>query len=102
MLRRPIVATAVIVALVLTCWIAGIAAGARKLAPVGPLDDARGSYRINLGVAPERFHQLVLQDRGRLVGVNGKTVLMKDVGPGDLRAIAREYWVDSIERWSGS
>jgi hypothetical protein len=27
-------------------------------------------------------------------------VFMRDVGADDLRAIAREYWVAAIDRWS--
>jgi hypothetical protein len=34
--------------------------------------------------------------------VRGNVVFMKDVGPAALRSIARNYWVESVARWSGS
>ena len=57
--------------------------------------------RITLDFAPERFHQLRLQDAGRLVEVRERTVYMKDVSPASLRAIAGEYWVETVARWEG-
>jgi hypothetical protein len=101
MLRLPALATAVIVAAVLLYAGAGLAGAQRKLAPLAPLPHARASYRVTLDFAPERFHQLFLQDRGRLVGVHGNVVDMMDVEPAALRSIARQYWVASIARWSG-
>ncbi len=99
MLRVPALATlAVVVALVLYLG-AGYVGGARKLEPLGPLGDARGSYAITLDFAPERFHQQVLQDLGRVVKVDHSTVYMMDVAPGDLRDLARRYWVARVERW---
>ena len=101
MLRLPGIATAVVVAAVLLYVGAGIAGAQRKLAVVEPLP-ARGDYAITLAFAPERFHQLRLQDQGRLVEVRGETVYMKDVSAHALGDIAREYWVVSIARWSGA
>jgi hypothetical protein len=101
MLRVPALATAVIAA-VLAIYVAlGVVDGQRKLAALEPVA-APGSYRITLAFAPERFHQVLLQDRGRLVEVRDDVVYMKDVAPKALRDIAREYWVTSIERWDGS
>ena len=100
MLRVPLAATLVILAVLAAFWIAGSAGAARKLAPLAPLDDARGNYAITLDFAPERFHQQRLQDLGRVVEVRGSTVYMKDVEPAALRTIAREYWVDAIARWN--
>lgn len=101
MLRVPLAATLLILAVLAAFWIAGSAGAARKLAPLAPLDDARGNYAITLDFAPERFHQQRLQDLGRVVEVRGSTVYMKDVEPAALRTIAREYWVDAIARWNG-
>jgi hypothetical protein len=100
MLRLPLLATAVILAAVLLYEGAALLGAQRKLAPLGPLPQARASYRITLDFAPERFHQLFLQDRGRLVGVHDNVVDMMDVTPAELRTIARRYWVASIARWS--
>ena len=101
MLRLPALATAVVVAAVLLYVGAGMAGAQRKLAAVEPVPP-RGDYAITLAFAPERFHQLRLQDQGRLVEVRGDTVYMKDVSAQALADIAREYWVVSIARWSGS
>lgn len=100
--RVPLVATAVLALFFALYWGAGYAGGARKLAALEPLGDARGSYAITLDFAPERFHQQVMQDRGRVVGVKDRTVFMMDVEPSALRDIARRYWVHSIERWKPS
>ena len=101
MLRLPAIATAVVVVAVLLYLGAGIAGGQRKLAAVEPVPP-RGDYAITLAFAPERFHQLRLQDQGRLVEVRGETVYMKDVSAHALGDIAREYWVVSIARWGGA
>ena len=99
MLRIPVVATAAIVALVALYWGFASIAATHKLDAVGALP-ARGDYSVTLDFAPERFHQQRLQARGRLVEVRDRTVFMRDVGADDIRAIAREYWVSTIERWT--
>jgi hypothetical protein len=101
MLRLPAIATAVVVVAVLLYVGAGFAGAARKLAAVEPVPP-RGDYAITLAFPPERFHQLRLQDQGRLVEVRAQTVYMKDVSAGALAEIARAYWVVSIARWSGA
>jgi hypothetical protein len=101
MLRVPLAATIVVVAVVLLYALTGSVAANHKLAALEPLPP-RGNYRITLAFEPERFHQVRLQSEGRLVGVQGRTVLMMDVTPAGLRDIAREYWVDAVARWSGS
>ena len=101
MLKLPAAATAVFLAVLALYWIVALTGEHRKLAPLEPLPQARASYRITLDFPPERFHQLLLQDKGRLVGVRGNVVEMMDVSPAALRDIARHYWVASVERWSG-
>jgi hypothetical protein len=100
MLRLPALATAAILAALLLYEGAALIGAQRKLAPLEPLAAPRGNYRITLDFPPERFHQLFLQDRGRLVGVHDNVVDMMDVTPAELRTIARRYWVDSIARWT--
>ena len=99
--RISIAATAVIAAVLLAWWIAALAGAHRKLAPLTPLDAPRGNYRITLDFAPERFHQLRLQEAGRLVEVRGNTVFMMDVAPAAIREIAGNYWVAAISPWEG-
>lgn len=101
MLRVPLAATGVIAAVFAAWWIAAYSAAERKLAPLGALASDRGSYRITLDFAPERFHQLKLQEAGRLVEVRERTVYMMDVAPAALRGIAGEYWVEGVARWDG-
>jgi hypothetical protein len=100
MLRIPLIATALIVAVLTGWWVSSLVFAQRKLEPVGALA-ARGDYRVTLDFAPERFHQLRLQDAGRLVEVRGPTVFLRDVTPPAVRAIAGEYWVARVERWDG-
>ncbi|MEP7062507.1 MAG: hypothetical protein ABI881_08910 [Betaproteobacteria bacterium] len=98
--RVPAIATGILAMLVAFYWIAGMVGGGHKLAALEPLANDGGSYAITLAFAPERFHQQLLQDRGRVVGVDHSTVFMMDVDPKSLRAIAREYWVVEVRRWS--
>jgi hypothetical protein len=98
--RVPAVATGVIAVVLAAYWIAAFSGEHRKLATLGPTLPARGSYRVVLDFPPERFHQLMLQDQGRLVEVRGSTVHMMDVRPEALREIARQYWVAAIEPWA--
>ena len=98
--RLPAIATAVVAAIVLSWWTVAHVAADRKLASVEPLEP-RAHYRVRLDFAPERFHQVRLQEAGRLVEVKGDSVYMMDVSPAALRGIAREYWVHGIERWEG-
>jgi hypothetical protein len=100
-LRLPFIATAIVLAALAAWWAMASFAAERKLAALEGPPESRGSYRITLDFAPERFHQLRLQDAGRLVEVRDRTVYMKDVAPAALRAIAAEYWVERVERWDG-
>lgn len=101
MLRLPAFATAVLVALTLAVVTSGWLGERHKLAALLPLPP-QGSYAVTLAFAPERFHQVRLQDKGRVVEVRDRTVYMKDVTPPALEDIAREYWVKSIAAWSGT
>ena len=84
-LRLPVMATARIVVVLGGWWGEAQWAAHRKLASLGNLDP-RGSYEIRLDFPPERFHQLRLQEAGRLVEVRERTVFMMDVKPSGLRA----------------
>jgi hypothetical protein len=101
MLRLPATATAVLLIALAGYWLAGLIGAQHKLAVLEPPASARGDYRITLAFTPERFHQVLLQEKGRLVEVRGNTVFMKDVDPAALRSIARNYWVEAVARWGG-
>ncbi len=91
----------IVAALVVGGYVAAAQWGAwRKLAGIGDIP-ARGSYRIVLDFAPERFHQTRMQEMGRLVEVRDRTVYMMDVTPAALRRIAGEYWVAGVVPWDG-
>ena len=53
---------------------------------------------ITLGFAPENFHIRLLQSYGVVNGVQGTTVLVNRVSPGDVRRIARYYWIQRITK----
>lgn len=100
MTRTPGVATIVVACAALLYWGIGAANGSRKLAALEPLPP-RAHYAITLAFPPERFHQMRLQDQGRVVEVRDRTVYIMDVSPSALHDVAREYWVDAIDRWAG-
>jgi hypothetical protein len=100
-MKTPAIATAVLLGIVLVYWLAALVGAHRKLEAVEPLPADRAHYRITLDFPPERFHQLLLQEKGRLVGVHGNVVDMMDVEPRALRDIAGNYWVAGVARWSG-
>jgi hypothetical protein len=101
MLRLPATATAFVLIALVAYWLAGVIGAQHKLSTIEPPPSAPGDYRITLAFAPERFHQVLLQQKGRLVEVRGNTVFMKDVAPAALRSIARNYWVEAVARWNG-
>jgi hypothetical protein len=100
MLKLPLIATALVVAAIGAYWAAGEAGAARKLGALGTLP-AKSGYAVQLAFPPERFHQLRLQDVGRVVEVKERTVYLMDVTPAALHRIAREYWVDAVDAWAG-
>lgn len=99
--KLPVVATAVIAAILCGWWAFAEVSAKRKLAPVEPMPVPRGSYQVRLDFTPERFHQLRLQEVGRMVEVRDRDVFLMDVTPQALHGIAREYWVESVTRWEG-
>ena len=73
--------------------------GARKLA-AGGLAGVPGplAIAVTLNFAPEQFHMTMLQQVGRMVGVQGDTIHLADVPAMDARMLAREYWVAAVRR----
>ena len=100
MLRIPAIATVCVIAAIVAYWLSGVVAAGSKLAALEPLPP-RAHYAVTLAFPPERFHQLRLQDKGRVVEVRGRTVYMMDVTPSALTDIARAYWVDGVAPWAG-
>jgi hypothetical protein len=100
MTRTPVVATMLVAGAAILYWGIGTIDGSRKLASLEPLPP-RAHYAVTLAFPPERFHQMRLQDQGRVVEVRERTVFIMDVTPASIRDVAREYWVDSIAAWAG-
>lgn len=51
---------------------------------------------VTLRFPPERFHILMFQRFGRVVGTEGRTVDLHGVPVARVREIARFYWVEGI------
>ena len=52
---------------------------------------------VRLGFRPELFHTVFFQKLGRLTGVEGQRVVLRDVGPSGVRRLGRQYWVESVD-----
>lgn len=90
----------VVVALLWAGWEAYLFVSAgRRLDPALAADLERGglvNVSVTLAFAPEDFHIRIFQTHGIVSGVRGTTVLLNRVPAGDVRRMARYYWVDSI------
>jgi hypothetical protein len=102
MLRVPLFFTIALLVIL------GAYEGARELdgrAKLGALDPplakTSANYVVRLKFPPERFHLTRMQDAGRLIEVRSTAVYMMDVSPDAITGIAREYWVQGIDRWAG-
>ena len=62
----------------------------------GPVD-----VEVVLSISAEQFHMTLLQDVGRLVGVDARHALLMDVPRESLRTLARNYWVLAIHPRAG-
>ena len=51
---------------------------------------------VVVGFPPERFHTLFLQSYGRVVGVSGNEVQLRDVRPESVGMLARVSGIESI------
>jgi hypothetical protein len=92
---------AIVVILVLTyqAWLSIQAIG--KVAPgVGDAPDRRGRFPVDvvLNFPPERYHILELQKHGGVAGTDDNVVHLRGVSPAGVDALAREYWIERIDR----
>ena len=56
----------------------------------------RLNVRIELPFTPERFHVQWFQQYGRVAGADDRSVNLRGVKRGDLKTIARPYWVSGV------
>jgi hypothetical protein len=95
-LRR--IAVVVLLVLLYQGWLGVQAIG--KAAPgVGADPDERGRFPVDvvLDFPPERYHVLELQKHGRIAGTTGDIVHLRAVSPAGVDALAREYWIETLE-----
>lgn len=57
---------------------------------------------VVLGFPPQQFHTLYLQSYGRITGVEGNTLHLRDVRPESVGLLARIYWVQQVLPGSAS
>lgn len=103
LLRFPPVAATLVLLVLWLAWGAWLDAGgaARLTADELPEDGRAGAFEVELRFRPEAFHMTRLQDIGRLIRVEDRSVFLMDVKPDAARAMARHYWVADIRPWAG-
>ena len=86
-----------VVALVL--WKLGLVLLAPAKVTSGFTPNARGQVNVlvTLRCAPERFHVLAFQQYGRVSGTRDDSIEVRGVSVANLNAVARPYWVKSVE-----
>jgi hypothetical protein len=92
------IAVVVLLVLLYQGWLGVQAIG--KAAPgVGAVPDERGRFPVDvvLDFPPERYHVLELQKHGRIAGTTGNVVHLRGVSPAGVDALAREYWIASLQ-----
>ena len=58
---------------------------------------ARVNVVVTLPFPPERFHIIAFQRYGRVSGAQDNSIEVRGVRTADLTALARPYWVTSVE-----
>jgi hypothetical protein len=91
---------AVVLVLVIAAWQGWLWWQARAKISADLRSYAAGRATVDLVITlrfpPERFHVLMFQRFGRVVGTEGRTVELRGVPAARLREIARFYWVERI------
>jgi hypothetical protein len=95
-LRR--IAVVVLLVLLYQGWL-GVQAIGKAEPGVGADPDERGRFPVDvvLDFPPERYHVLELQKHGRIAGTTGTVVHLRGVSPAGVNALAREYWIESLQ-----
>ena len=91
---KPVAASACVLVLYLAFHLWSVLQGETKLPEdARPAPGMGVNFEVELRFKPESFHQTRLQALGRLVKVEGKTVLLDDVSRENAIVLARTYWV---------
>ncbi len=61
------------------------------------MDPPTVNIRVTAKFAPEAFHMGVYQDLGAMRGNKGNTTTLYRVTPGNVRKLARKYWVERVD-----
>jgi hypothetical protein len=99
-LRSRLFTVLVAVAIIVAGWqvFLTVRAGSVVSPEVAAEAQSSSSLRVDvvLGFPPEQFHTLFLQSYGRISGVDGDTVRLRDVRPESIGMLARIYWIQQI------
>lgn len=100
-LRSRLARTLAVVAALILVWQIYLSISAvGKVDPLLEAEVAAGQpvrVTVVLDFAPERFHTLHLQSYGRVIGVSGNEVSLRDVRPESVGQLARVYWIDRLD-----
>jgi hypothetical protein len=72
-----------------------------KIAPELLAGEGKADLLVTLPFPPERFHLLVFQRYGRVSGTRENSIELRGVAHENLRAVARPYWVSSVQPLGG-
>lgn len=99
--RSRLVRTVVVILVLVLAWQIYLSIMApAKISPELAAEAEQGEpvrVTVVLNFEPERFHTLFLQDYGRVMGVSGDEVRLRDVRPESVAALARVYWIAELD-----
>ena len=93
--RGKVVLAVLIAIAVFQLWLTIAAPG--KISPEINREARRVDVMVTLPFPPERFHIQKFQDFGRVSGTRENSVHVRGVNVARLNALARPYWVRSVE-----
>ena len=98
--RSRLLKVIVAVAVVVLAWQVYLTVRTGSVVAAEVASEARTSSSLTvdvvLGFPPEQFHTLYLQSYGRISGVDGDTLHLRDVRPESVDMLARIYWVQQL------
>jgi hypothetical protein len=104
-MRSPAARTALVIVLLIAAWQGWLWWQARAKVPPDLLAYASARDSVDLVITlrfpPERFHILMFQRFGRVVGTDGRTIELRGVPAARIREIARFYWVERLAPVAG-